>query len=74
MMPIPPSRHCAEQSAHAPASRPTCRPSAKARRRRRYALENGFGLFAPGATPAPVVAKLNAAVVQALQNPELAKR
>jgi tripartite-type tricarboxylate transporter receptor subunit TctC len=40
----------------------------------KYALENWFGLFAPAATPGPVVAKINAAVVQALQNPELAKR
>ena len=40
----------------------------------KYALENWFGLFAPAATPAPVIAKLNAAVVQALQQPELAKR
>jgi tripartite-type tricarboxylate transporter receptor subunit TctC len=40
----------------------------------KYALENWFGLFAPGATPAPVVAKINAAVVTALQDAELAKR
>jgi tripartite-type tricarboxylate transporter receptor subunit TctC len=40
----------------------------------KYALENWFGLFAPAATPEPVVAKINAAVVQALQDPELAKR
>jgi tripartite-type tricarboxylate transporter receptor subunit TctC len=40
----------------------------------KYALENWFGLFAPGATPPAVVARINAAVVQALQNPELAKR
>jgi len=40
----------------------------------KYALENWFGLFAPAATPAPVVEKINAAVVQALQDPELAKR
>ncbi|WP_418321420.1 Bug family tripartite tricarboxylate transporter substrate binding protein [Piscinibacter sakaiensis] len=40
----------------------------------KYALENWFGLFAPAATPAPVLAKINAAVVQALQDPELAKR
>ena len=39
-----------------------------------YALENWFGLCAPAATPAPVVAKINAAVVQALQDPGLAKR
>ena len=40
----------------------------------KYALDNWFGLFAPAATPAPVLAKLNAAVVQALQQPDLAKR
>jgi len=40
----------------------------------KYALENWFGLFAPAATPAPVIAKINAAVVQALQQPDLAKR
>ena len=39
-----------------------------------YSLENWFGLFAPAATPAPVIEKINAAVVQALQEPELAKR
>lgn len=40
----------------------------------KYALENWFGLFAPAATPAPVIAKINAAVVQALREPDLAKR
>jgi tripartite-type tricarboxylate transporter receptor subunit TctC len=40
----------------------------------KYALENWFGLFAPAATPAPVIAKINAAVVQAMQQPDLAKR
>lgn len=40
----------------------------------KYALENWFGLFAPGATPTPVVAKINAAVVAALQDAEVAKR
>lgn len=40
----------------------------------KYALENWFGLFAPGATPAPVIAKINAAVVAALQDAEVAKR
>ena len=40
----------------------------------KYALENWFGLFAPGATPAPIVAKINAAVVAALQDAELARR
>jgi tripartite-type tricarboxylate transporter receptor subunit TctC len=40
----------------------------------KYALENWFGLFAPAATPAPVIAKINAAVVAAMQEPDLAKR
>jgi tripartite-type tricarboxylate transporter receptor subunit TctC len=40
----------------------------------KYVLENWFGLFAPAATPAAVLAKLHAAVVQALQQPDLAKR
>lgn len=40
----------------------------------KYALENWFGLFAPGATPAPVIAKINAAVVAAMREPDLAKR
>lgn len=39
-----------------------------------YALENWFGLFAPAATPEPVIAKINEAVVQALRDPALAKR
>jgi len=39
-----------------------------------YALENWFGMFAPAATPAPVVAKINEAVVKALQEPDLVKR
>ena len=40
----------------------------------KYQLENWFGLFAPAGTPDAVVQKLNAAVTQALKNPELAKR
>jgi tripartite-type tricarboxylate transporter receptor subunit TctC len=39
-----------------------------------YALENWFGLFAPAATPAPVVEKLSAAVAQVLKDPDLVKR
>lgn len=39
-----------------------------------YSLENWFGLFAPAATPPAVQAKLNAAVVEALHDPELIKR
>ncbi|MEF7616999.1 tripartite tricarboxylate transporter substrate binding protein [Aquincola sp. MAHUQ-54] len=40
----------------------------------KYTLENWFGLFAPAATPPAIVQKLNAAVVQALKDPELARR
>lgn len=40
----------------------------------KYQLENWFGLFAPAGTPDTVVQKLNAAVTQALKDPELAKR
>jgi tripartite-type tricarboxylate transporter receptor subunit TctC len=40
----------------------------------KYQLENWFGLFAPAGTPDAVVQKLNAAVTQALKDPELAKR
>jgi tripartite-type tricarboxylate transporter receptor subunit TctC len=39
-----------------------------------YALENWFGLFAPAATPAPVVEKLSSAVAQVLKDPDLVKR
>ena len=38
------------------------------------ALENWFGLFAPAGTPAPVVARLSAAVTQALKDPDLVRR
>lgn len=40
----------------------------------KYALENWFGLFAPAATQPAVVQKLNAAVTQALKDPDLVKR
>lgn len=40
----------------------------------KYQLENWFGLFAPGATPEPILQKINAAVTQALREPDLAKR
>lgn len=39
-----------------------------------YNLENWFGLFAPASTPAAVQVRLNAAVVEALKDPELIKR
>lgn len=40
----------------------------------KYQLENWFGLFAPAATPVAVQEKINAAVTQALADPELAKK
>ena len=40
----------------------------------RYQLENWFGLFAPAGTPEPILQKINAAVTQALKEPDLAKR
>jgi tripartite-type tricarboxylate transporter receptor subunit TctC len=36
-----------------------------------YGLDLWFGLMAPGRTPAPVIARLNAEVNKALENPEL---
>ncbi len=39
-----------------------------------YSLENWFGLFAPASTPPAVQARLNAAVTEALRDPELIKR
>ncbi len=39
-----------------------------------YDVTNWFGLFAPAGTPAPVVDKLNKAVVQVLSNPATAKK
>lgn len=39
-----------------------------------YHLENWFGLWAPAATPADIQQKINAAVVQALKDPVLAKK
>lgn len=40
----------------------------------KYQLENWFGLFAPAGTPEPLLQKINAAVNQALKDPELAKK
>lgn len=39
-----------------------------------YQLENWLGLFAPASTPAAIQARLNAAVSEALKDPELARR
>lgn len=40
----------------------------------KYQLENWFGLFAPAATPTAIQEKINAAVTQALADPELVKK
>jgi tripartite-type tricarboxylate transporter receptor subunit TctC len=40
----------------------------------KYQLENWFGLFAPGGTPAAVQQKINEAVTQALRDPDLAQK
>ncbi len=40
----------------------------------KYQLDNWFGMFAPAGTPEPVIQKINAAVTQALKDPDLAKR
>ncbi len=40
----------------------------------KYQLENWFGMFAPAGTPEPALQKINAAVTQALKDPDLAKR
>jgi tripartite-type tricarboxylate transporter receptor subunit TctC len=40
----------------------------------KYQLENWFGLFAPAGTPDEVLQKLNAAVTQAIKDPELSKK
>jgi tripartite-type tricarboxylate transporter receptor subunit TctC len=39
-----------------------------------YQADNWSGLIAPAGTPRPIVTKLHATVVQALQDPALAKR
>ncbi len=39
-----------------------------------YSLENWFGLFAPKGTPAPVIARLNAAVFEALKDSAVSTR
>ncbi len=39
-----------------------------------FEITGWFGIAAPGATPRPIVAKLNAAVMQALKDPEVARR
>jgi tripartite-type tricarboxylate transporter receptor subunit TctC len=39
-----------------------------------YEATSWFGMFAPAATPAPIVARLNAALVKALADPEVKKK
>jgi tripartite-type tricarboxylate transporter receptor subunit TctC len=36
--------------------------------------DNWYALFAPAKTPAPIIAKLNAAVAATLKDPEIARR
>ncbi len=40
----------------------------------KYQLENWFGLFAPAATPEAIQQKINAAVTEALRDPELIRK
>ena len=39
-----------------------------------FELVNFFGMYAPAATPDPVIRKLNATIVQALKSPEVATK
>ncbi|MDG5976877.1 hypothetical protein H010_16544 [Hydrogenophaga taeniospiralis CCUG 15921] len=39
-----------------------------------YSVESWYGFFVPAGTPAPVIAKLNAAVKKAAQSPEFVKK
>ena len=39
-----------------------------------YELVNWFGLFAPAKTPEPIIAKLHAALADALKDPEIVKK
>jgi tripartite-type tricarboxylate transporter receptor subunit TctC len=39
-----------------------------------YAVESWYGFFVPAGTPAPVIAKLNAAIKKAAQSPEFVKK
>jgi tripartite-type tricarboxylate transporter receptor subunit TctC len=39
-----------------------------------FELESWWGLFAPANTPAPVIQTLNAAIMQALRDPEVRKK
>jgi tripartite-type tricarboxylate transporter receptor subunit TctC len=39
-----------------------------------YAVESWYGFFAPAGTPAPVIARLNAAIKKAAQSPEFVKK
>ena len=50
-----------------------CRPSSELGLKD-FELTGWFGIVAPGATPREIVAKLNAAVVAALKDPEVVRR
>ena len=39
-----------------------------------YSVESWYGFFVPAGTPAPVIAKLNAAIKKAAQSPEFVKK
>lgn len=39
-----------------------------------YEATSWFGMFAPAGTPAPVLAKLNAAIVKVLAQPDVKKK
>ncbi|MCX7136131.1 MAG: tripartite tricarboxylate transporter substrate-binding protein, partial [Proteobacteria bacterium] len=39
-----------------------------------YRVDQTYGVVAPGRTPAPIVAKLNAEIVNILKSPEIGQR
>jgi len=53
---------------------PEIAPIAEYKPLAKYQLDNWFGLFAPAGTPEHVLQQLNAAVTQAIKDPELSKK